>query len=55
MNGTSGLRPEWNTGRLEYWNEELQKNHEMIFHSNDPLFHRSNIPLFQFILGDNDD
>jgi hypothetical protein len=45
----SGLRPNWNIGSLEYWNDGLQKNPEMIFPPIDPLFHRSNIPLFQLI------
>jgi len=49
MGETSGLCPKWNIGRVEYWNDGLQKNPEMIFLSNNPLFHRSNIPSLQLI------
>jgi hypothetical protein len=39
-----GILEEWNIGIMGF-----KKNPEMIFPSNNPLFHRSNIPSFQLM------
>jgi hypothetical protein len=58
---TSGLRPPWNVGMLEYWNNGIGINGvrdlwseilvpvklTSIISFDNPLFHHSIIPLFQ--------